>query len=326
VEVSVRTWLTERFGLAVPVVCAPMYGVAGGALAAAVSRAGGLGMFGAGITTTAQAVTDECRVAAESGKPYGVGLMAWTLERDSGPFDATLAASPALVSIGFGDYEKFVRPLQATGVVVATQVGNLHEANLAEQYGVDLIVVRGAEGGGHGRNDVATLPLLQAVLEAVETPVVAAGGIANSRGLAAVLAAGAAGAWAGTAFSACVESQTTQAAREQLLNATDTDTTYGRVFDVAQRLGWPAEFGGRALRNQFFERWVGREGELASDVDAMQELTDARAAGDYRAAYVYTGQGVALLREQQSAAQVVAEFGRAGALIAAAADRLEARP
>jgi nitronate monooxygenase len=323
---SMRTWLTDRFELSVPVVCAPMFGVAGGRLAGAVSRAGGLGMIGVGSTTTAAQVTDECQVAAAAGKPYGVGLMAWALANDRSPFDATLAATPALVSIGFGDYEQYVGPLQAAGVVVATQAGTLAEAKVAEQAGVDAIVARGSEGGGHGRNDVATLPLLQVVLDAVNTPVLAAGGIANARGLAAVLAAGAAGAWVGTAFLVCEEAETAPGARERLLSATDTDTAYGRVFDVAQRLGWPPEFGGRALRNLFFEQWAGREEELATDDDAQEVLRAARTAGDYDASYIYTGQGAALLHEQHSAAEVIDEFSHAADLLASAANPRQAQP
>jgi nitronate monooxygenase len=318
-----QTWLTKHFDLAVPVVCAPMFGVGGGRLAAAVSAAGGLGTLGVGSSTTAQEVGEECQVAAADGKPYGVGLMAWALAQDSAPFDATLAAAPALVSIGFGNYREYVEPLQAAGITVATQVGNLEEAKIAEQLGVDVIVARGSEGGGHGRNEVATLPLLQVVLDAVDTPVLAAGGIANSRGLAAVLAAGAAGGWVGTAFLTTVEAKTSPAARERLLSAADTDTAYGRVFDVAQQLGWPAEFGGRALRNEFFDRWSGREEELAGDEQARQALAAARAAGDYDTSYIYTGQGAALLRDQRAAADVVAEFAGAAVLLANAAGRRE---
>jgi nitronate monooxygenase len=322
---TVHTWLTERFGLAVPVVCAPMYGVAGGRLAAAASRAGGLGMFGVGAASTAEWVREQCQVAASSGRPYGVGLMAWALDADPAPLAATLRAAPALVSVGFGDYEKYIGQLRAAGVLVATQVGTLEEAKVAEQAGVDVIVARGGEGGGHGRDDVATLPLLEAVLDAVETPVLAAGGVANARGLAAVLAAGADGGWAGTAFLVCEEADTTPAARARLLAATDTDTAYGRVFDVAQRLGWPSEFGGRALRNAFFDHWEGRESALAVDDDAYQALQAARQSGDYSSAYIYAGQGAALLREQRSAADVVAEFAGAADLLVAAADRISER-
>jgi nitronate monooxygenase len=278
-------------------------------------------MIGVGGTSTAEWVTEQCRVAAASERPYGVGLMAWALDLDETPFAAVREAAPALVSIGFGDYERYVGPLQAAGSVVATQVGNLAEAKRAEQAGVDVIVARGGEGGGHGRNDVATLLLLQEVLDAVSLPVLAAGGIATARGLAAVIAAGAAGGWAGTAFLACDETVTPPAAQQQLFAASDTDTSYGRVFDVAQRLGWPPEFGGRGLRNRFFDTWSGREDELATDDAARQELADARAAGDYDAAYIYTGQGAAMLHERLPAAAVVAEFGRAAEILSEAATR-----
>jgi nitronate monooxygenase len=321
----VRTWLTDRFDLAVPVVCAPMFGAGGARLAAAVSAAGGLGTVGAGGSTSAQDVTDACAVMAESGRPYGVGLMAWALARDRGPFEATLAAAPALVSVGFGAYEQYVEPLRAAGITVATQAGTVAEAKAAEQAGVDVIVARGGEGGGHGRDAVATLPLLQAVLDAVRLPVLTAGGVANSRGLAAVLAAGAAGGWCGTAFLTCTEAETTSGARARLRDAQDTDTAYGRVFDIAQRLGWPPEFGGRALRNAFFDRWVGHEGDLATDEAAERELAAARSAGDYDAAYVYAGQGAALLGAERPAAEVVAEFGRAEELLVRAAERARAQ-
>ena len=146
--------------------------------------------------------------------------------------------------------------------MVATQAGTLGEAVAAEQAGFDVLVARGGEGGGHGRNDVATLPLLQAVLDAVAVPVLAAGGIGTARGLAAVLAAGAAGRGWGPRFSPAPR-RPPRPARALLLTAADTDTVYGRVFDVGQRLGWPRQYGGRALRNGFFERWVGREDECS---------------------------------------------------------------
>jgi nitronate monooxygenase len=316
----VRTWLTERFGLSVPVVGAPMAGVSTGRLAAAVSAAGGLGMVAAGPTSTPGRLHDQCVVARTAG-PFGVGLMAWALAQDDSLLDAVAAEAPALVSVSYGPYERWIAPLQAAGVVVATQVGTLQEALAAEQAGVDLLVARGGEGGGHGRADVATLPLLQDVLDAVQVPVLAAGGIGTARGLAAVLAAGAAGAWVGTAFLACTEAATSVGARERLLSAGDTDTAYGRVFDVGQRLAWPPEYGGRALRNRFFDRWVGREDELAGDEAAAAELLAARKQGDFDVACVYAGQGVSLLRRERAAAEVVAEFAGAAALLDRAVGR-----
>lgn len=310
-----RTWLFDRFGISVPVVGAPMAGVASGELAAAVSRAGALGMFGVSHVTPAEWIIEQGEIARGGGGPFGVGLMAWALTDNPAQFDAVLALRPALVSVSFGPYPPYVGALKDAGITVATQVGNLAEARAAEQAGVDLIVVRGGEGGGHGRNDVGTLTLLQIVLGHVTTPVLAAGGISSARGLAAVLAAGAQGAWVGTAFLCCTEADSGPGARERLLAASETDTAYGRVFDVGHGLGWPPEYGGRSLRNSFFDRWSGREEELAADEAARRELAAARARGDFDTAYIYAGQGVGMLRSERPAADVVAEFARAEDLL-----------
>ena len=320
-----RTWLTERFDLRVPVVGAPMAGVGTGALAAAVTSAGGLGMLGAGPTMSPDRLAGECAVAGAAGGPYGVGLMAWALAQDDRLVAAVVEQAPSLVSVSYGPYDRWVRVLQDAGIAVATQAGTLAEAVAAERAGVDVLVARGGEGGGHGRNDVGTLPLLQAVLDAVDLPVLAAGGIGSARGLAAVLAAGAAGAWVGTAFLTCTEAATSAAARERLYAADETETAYGRVFDVGQRLDWPPEYGGRALRNAFFDRWVGAEDALAGDDDAAAQLAAARKAADFDVACIYAGQGVGLLRGERSAAEVVAELAGAGELLDRAAGRRSAR-
>ena len=149
----------------------------------------------------------------------------------------------------------------------------------------------------------------------------AAGGIGTARGLAAVLAAGAAGAWVGTAFLACTEAATSHGARELLLAAAETGTAYGRVFDVGQGLAWPPEYGGRSLRNAFFDRWHGREDELAGDEVAAAELRTARKHDDFDVACIYAGQGVALLRAERAAADVMGEFAGAEGLLDRAAGR-----
>jgi nitronate monooxygenase len=315
VEDRMRTWLTERFGVTVPVISAPMAGVAGGALAAAVSQAGALGMVGVGGRTTPDWIRRECAIAAAAGRPYGVGLQAWALAQVPGQVDAVLEAAPALVAVSYGPYVEHLARLQGAGLVVATTVGNLREAREAQDAGVDLIVARGLEGGGHGRDHVATLPLLQSVLDAVAVPVLAAGGIATSRGLAAVLAAGAAGAWVGSAFLTCVEGTTTPEQRGRLIAATDTDTVYGRVFDIGKRAGWPREWGERALRNAFFDRWAGHEDELAADDGAAQDYAAHAAAQDFDVACVQVGQGVASLTAERTAAEVVQELARADDLL-----------
>lgn len=311
----ISTWLTDSFRLDVPVVGAPMAGPGEGRLAAAVSSAGGLGMVGVNASRSPGWVREQAAMACASGRPYGVGLMAWALEQNPAQLDAVLDLRPALVSVSFGRFEPHVRRLRDAGVTVAVQAGNLEEAVRAARSGADVVVARGAEAGGHGRNEVGTLPLLQAVLEHVDVPVLAAGGIATARGLAAVLAAGAAGAWVGTAFLGCREAGNSARARRRLFGATDTGTSYGRVFDVAQRLSWPEAYGGRALRNAYFDRWASRLDELAADDDAARELAEARASEDFEVAYLYAGQGVGLLRQERGAADVLRDLAGAEDLL-----------
>ena len=303
-----ETWLTRTLQLRAPIVGAPMAGVSGGRLAAAISAAGALGMVGVGNATPAEAIAREAELAAAPGAPYGVGLQAWALAQRPEQVSAAIAAGPSLVSVSYGDYARWVEPLHAAGILVATQVGDVAGARAAAQAGVDVIVARGGEGGGHGLDAVATLPLLQAVLDAVDVPVLAAGGIATARGLAAVLAAGAAGAWVGTAFLAATESLSSPAARARVLAATETETFYGRLFDIALQIPWPPVFGGRALRNTFAQRWEGREDELAARPEAADELADARREQDFDIAYLYAGQGVGQLVAERTAAEVVSDM------------------
>lgn len=318
----IRTWLTERLGPDVPVVAAPMAGVSGGALAAAVSAAGGLGMIGIGPAADAAWVREQVRLAAAPGKPYGAGLLAWSLPEHPDVLSALLddgGPPPGLVSVSFGDYAPYLPPLQDAGIAVATQVGTVADALAAQQAGVDVLVVRGGEGGGHGRNLVATLPLLQGVLERVEIPVLAAGGVGSARGLAAVLAAGAVGGWVGTAFLTSREALTADAVARLLADTDETGTVYGRVFDVAAGAGWPEEFGGRAVRNAFFDAWQGREDDLPEDGEAVRRFRAARGAADVDAMAVYAGQGVGLLGDvRRPAGEVVDQLAGAADLLRAA--------
>ena len=297
-----RTWLTDRFDLSVPVVSAPMAGVSGGGLAAAVSAAGGLGMVGIGYDEPGF-VTAEAEVARASGRAFGIGLIAWVADGNRALVEAAIEARPALLSLSFGSYVDHVDAAKQAGIVVATQAGTVDDARRAVDAGIDVVIARGSEGGGHGRAAVATLPLLQGVLDAVDVPVLAAGGIAGPRGLAAVLAAGAAGALVGTAFLACTEGRNSAAARAAIVNAAETDTIYTTVLDVGRGIPWPPEFGGRALRNAFADRWHGREEELRRDGARTDEPA------------VWAGEAVGLVREERPAAAVVAELAGAEDLL-----------
>jgi len=283
-----------------------MAGPGKGRLAHAVSEAGGFGMFGVDSVASEEWIREQAAVAGAGGTSYGVGLMGWAQAEAPWQLETVLDLKPALVSVSFGDLSPVGR-LRDAGILTATQVCALPDLDAAHEAGVDLVVVRGAEGGGHGRNAMATLPLLQMVLDRTPLPVLAAGGILNRRGLAAVLAAGAEGAWVGTAFLACVEASGSPSTKAHLLASSETG--YGRVFDVAQQYAWPREYGGRAVANAFFDEWVGHEDEM--DEAARARHREGMAAKDYGVAHVYAGQGVAALSQELTAAEVVAEFARA---------------
>ncbi|MGV0478436.1 2-nitropropane dioxygenase [Mycobacterium kansasii] len=293
---------SRGFGLRVPIVNAPMGGVAGGRLAAAVTAAGGLGMIGMGSTATRASLAEQLRQV--TGR-FGIGLVDWVMRDEVGLLEDALAARPALLSVSFGTDWSWVDKAHDAGIVTATQVYDGAGARRAVDAGVDIVVARGAEGGGHGEVRLGTLPLLDAVLEAVSVPVLAGGGIASPRSLAAVLAAGASGAWVGTRLAACPEALTSESTRRALIEARETDTRVSRVFDVAAGLPWPARYPSRVLANDFVAQWTGREDELAADPDARARLAAAVAAEDLRVAPVDAGQGVGMIGDDASVAEVI---------------------
>jgi nitronate monooxygenase len=293
---------SRAMGLRLPIVNAPMGGVAGGRLAAGVSAAGGLGMVGMGTAGSTSSLHAELPHVTGT---FGIGLVDWVMRKEVGLFEAALAAQPALISVSFGTDLSWVSRVHDAGILAVTQVYNGAEARRAEDAGIDLIVARGSEGGGHGDATIGTLPLLDAVLDVVSVPVLAAGGIASPRSLAAVLAAGASGAWLGTCLSASVEALTTDAGRRALVAARETDTASTRVYDIVRRLPWAERFPSRVLRNDFVARWTGHEDALAEDADAEAELATAIAADDRRIAAVDAGQGVGMVTDVAPVGQVI---------------------
>jgi nitronate monooxygenase len=303
----IRTPLTRWFDLSTPVIGAPMAGVAGGALARAASVGGGLGMIGVSGASSAAFVTEQCAVAAEGGLPFGVGLMAWVLADRPDLFEATIAAQPSLVSVSFGDPEPYVGPLHDAGIAVAAQVNTVADVHRAVEAGVDVLVAQGTEAGGH-TGQRATLPLLQEVLALTDRPVVAAGGIATGRGMAAVLVAGAAGVWIGTPLLACPEALNSPAARDRVRAASGDDTVLTRAFDIAQGFAWPERWPGRALANDFSRTWHGREEELRQDAEAAARVVEAKRTDDLDQSPVYAGESVGLVSSERSATDVVRDL------------------
>jgi nitronate monooxygenase len=191
----------------------------------------------------------------------------------------------------------------------------------------DGLVARGSEGGGHGDAKLGTLPLLDTVLDAVSVPVLAGGGIASPRSLAAVLAAGASGAWVGTRLAACPEALTGDGSRRALIAARATDTALTRIFDVVKGLPWPAQFPSRVLANDFVMRGAGREDALFADRQARDELAAAVAADDRRIGPVTAGQGVGMINDDAPAGEVIEKMcAGAERLLAGWARQRSSRP
>ena len=304
-----RTHLTEQWDLRYPILGAPMAGTANGKLARAVTQAGGLGQIGIGSETPIEYLEEESSIARgdDEGR-FGIGLMIWALERRPELFDAAVAARPFLLSMSFGAPAPYVERAHAAGIKIATQVNTVAAAREAAAAGVDLIVAQGTEAGGH-TGSVSTLPLLQGVLEvAGDVPVVAAGGIATARGLAAVLAAGAQGAWIGTALLVAGEAGNSTAVRQRVIAATEADTIHTHTFDDVTRTPWPDQYPGRALRNRFADEWHGRSKGLTDA--AFAEYDQARSRGDYDVAVIYAGEASGLIHGERSTAEILQTIGQ----------------
>jgi nitronate monooxygenase len=258
-------------------------------------------MLGFDEDETPEQIQEQIAILQQSpAVPFGIGLVAWVLQRSPRLLDLAIAAKPKLISISFGDPAPYAKRVHDAGILLCSQVQSRAWAQTALDAGVDMLVAQGAEAGGHTGSSAGTLPLLQIVLEMTAKPVIAAGGIASGRGLAAVLAAGAAGAWIGTPFLLAREARNSDAARQRIRASDETQTIYTRVYDRVSGKAWPKEFGGRALRTPFLERWTGREDELLADKDALAHYDPKEK--------IYAGQSVGLLREVKPAAQIVAEL------------------
>jgi nitronate monooxygenase len=302
-----RTPLTERWSVRYPLLNGPMTPAAGGRLARAVSEAGGLGVLGLDWREERASIAREIEsLRAAPSLPFGVGLVAWALERAPYLLDMAIEARPAFVCVSFGDPRPIADRLHAAGVPFVAQVQDRAKAVEAARAGAVAVIAQGTEAGGH-TGKIGSLTLLQAVLDSVDVPVIAAGGIATARGMAAALAAGASAALVGTAFLFTQEARVPDAARARLAAAREGDTVLTHVFDRAQSAPWPDEFAGRALRNAFTERYHGREDAI--DDAARAEYTKARGAANYDVAHIYAGEAVGLRDRTVPAASIVRELG-----------------
>src|ERR1700734_972975 len=313
---TVRTPVCELLGIDQPIVLAPMVSIPD--LAAAVSNAGGLGML---TLTWSDDVGAVVRETAELTTHPFCGNLVLT-EDQHHRLDQALDAGLRVVSFFMGDPTDYVKRVHDAGGIVLHTVGTAEEARRSAASGVDVVVAQGWEAGGHDWGTVATLPLVPAVVDAVApVPVIAAGGIGDARGVAAMFALGAQAAWLGTRFLLAEEMPIHEDYRRRLIAAAETDAQwYPNLYDV----GWP-DSPHRALRNSTAKAWeaAGRpplgsrpgEGDVLAHFASGEEIVRSEpgapmvgTTGEIEALSLWAGQSVGLIRETKSCADIVAEL------------------
>jgi nitronate monooxygenase len=311
-----RNPLCELLGIEQPIVQAPMSAVP--ELAAAVSNAGALGMLA--LTWSSPAGDPVRETAALTDRPFGGNLI---LNSDQHRrVEEALEAGMRIVSLMWGDPAGYVDQVHDANGIVLHTVGSAEEARRAVASGVDVIVAQGWEAGGHVWSQIATLPLVPAVVDAVApVPVIAAGGIGDARGVVAVFALGAQAAWLGTRFLLAQEMPVHEDYRSRLIGAAETDAQwYANLYEV----GWP-DAPHRALRNSTAAMWesagrppLGRRpgvGDVIANFPSGEPILRYSTAaptlgttGEVEACSLWAGQSVALARQPQSAGEIVAEL------------------
>lgn len=261
----IRTRFTDLFGLQHPIMSAPMAMHSGGTLAAAVSAAGGMGSFGGihAVEPPEWVGAQAAIVRARTDGPFAIGFITPFLNFFEGHFQAALDASPDAIALSFSDPGDWARRAKAAGCRLICQAQTFGDADLAVAAGADVLVAQGTEAGGH-TGTMTTLPLLAGIAERhPDVPLLAAGGIADGRTLAAALLAGADGAWLGTAFLATPEAiEIDETHKAAIVESDGGDTVFTRAYDIASGMPWPAAIGERVRRDSFTDEWTEREAEL----------------------------------------------------------------
>ena len=310
----------DTFGIALPIVQAPVGGIASPELAAAVSNAGALGSL-ALTWHEPPNVREALRAAmAATAKPVHANFVL-DFEIDA-QLDAALEAGCRIISFFWGDPARPLRRAKAAGARVICIAGSVAEARRAADLGADAVVAQGMDAGGHVRGTIGTFSLVPAVVDAVSPlPVLAAGGIADARGVAAAFALGASGVWVGTRFVASAEANVHPDYVAALVSSSADDTVYSELFDG----GWP-NAPLRTLRNSTVRNWQAAGSPPPGQRPGENEVAAIRAGGDVlryesdapnrqvtngaEAMALYSGQGVGLIRSAPPARDIVAELAR----------------
>ncbi len=279
-------------------------------LAAAVSEAGGIGIIGITYLDGVEIGALASAVRDKTDKPFGLNTLMFL--DDSVGFQAALEAEPRLISLAWArkdqDLDAWIGAAHSAGCVVSFMAADVEEAVRGAEAGADVIVAQGTEAGGHV-GWLALSVLLPMVVDAVTPiPVLAAGGIADGRGLASALAYGADGALLGTRFLATEESGLHPDYKRAIVESDGHDTVLTEIPDITSGMVWPGAMS-RVLRNRFIERWSGREWALRANLAEVSEAVQAaRQAGDWEEAPMFFGQDAGLIDDLPAAAKVVASI------------------
>lgn len=318
---GLATRLTERLGIAHPILSAPMALAGGGALAAAVTRAGGLGLIGGGYGDTTWI---EQQFTAAGNTQVGCGFITWSMARKPELLTQALSHKPAALMLSFGDPRPFAAEIAAAGVPLICQCQSLAHVRQALEAGATIVVAQGSEAGGHGASR-ATLPFVPEAADLIarespDTLLLAAGGIADGRGLAAALMLGADGVLAGTRFWASREAMVHERHHAAAVAATGDQTVRSSLPDIARQLDWPKPFDIRVSDNTFIAKWAGRDAELKGAIAVEgQAYREAFMAGDPDKAAVIFGEAAGLISDIPSAGEIVERMvAEAAALLGSA--------
>lgn len=305
--VSISKRLTEKLKIKYPIVSAPMAFAGGGGLAAAVSRAGGLGLIGGGYGDHAW-IEDQFNAAGT--EKVGIGFITWSLRKSPSLLRLTLKHNPCAVMLSFGNPRPFVDEIRSADALIICQCQNISHVRDALEIGADIIVAQGSEAGGHGarRGTFTFVPEVAdfCTKEAPDTLLLAAGGIADGRGLAAALMLGADGVLVGTRFWASKEALVGDRHHDSIVDATGDDTLRTTVPDIARRIEWPCEFTARVKNNAYMRRWHGRENLLKKNIMVEgPRYRQAFAQDDPDNTGVWFGEAAGLIKTIETAATIV---------------------
>jgi NAD(P)H-dependent flavin oxidoreductase YrpB (nitropropane dioxygenase family) len=299
-----HTPVCDVLGIEVPILQAGMSSYTTPELVAAVSNAGGLGIIG-GLGRTPEDLRDEiARVRALTTRPFGVNHVVSQL--DPKELDVTLELRVPVLSLSWGRAGDITRRARDAGIKVLHQVNTPEEAGKVAADGAHVVVAQGNEGGGHV-GAMSTLPLVPQVVDVVNgVPVLAAGGIADGRGLAAVMMLGAQGALIGTRFLATPEANGRGHSKDVILNALGSQTIASKFFDDVLGVRWPGSLV-RAIRNPLLDRWAQRQQDWALAADQIRpSLEAALMAGDF----VLAGESAGLIHDIVPAGELVERIAR----------------